>query len=434
MMKFLCFLVVVTALWGKTVRAQNPDSLILQLQLESVQFNQTNLDQETYQQLKEAELLESTTQLPQTELERVAGFSSETTPENLSKDEIFESLQQNLSENMLLEQLNLSVEEGLTIEFIEQPASADAFPVSTAALYDEVNQETFLQELNYTPELTPELITPFYGEELLLDPTEDDPSSFNRLLEIRDLNPLITWQKNMLINARSVGLVVEKNQIHRITDSLYQLDVAGKLGDRFRLCPDESFTDQPVAGEGTAFVIGTTTMVTASHVLTQLPEKYAIVFGYELISKKGAYEVFIPANNVFFPKRIVSDQSEEDILVFEVDRPLPANPLPISTRKSIPDNGLVYMIGHPLGLPKKVALNATVNENTNASFFYTTLDAFQGNSGSPVFLFGTNEVVGILVSGQKDYEWDGQCNQTVPCSPPNCRGEKVMRSFLLFSE
>lgn len=433
MMNHFCFLVVAIVLSGTRIHAQNPDSLALQLQLESVQFNQSNLDQETYQQLKEAELLESTTQLPQTELERLAGFTSETAPENLSNEQIFESLQQSLTNNILLEQLHISLEEGLAIEFTDQQGAIDGTSQTTIAFYDEVSPDVSQQELSFEPAPGETFITIATGE-LLLEPTEDDPSSFNRLMEIRDLNPLITWQKNMLINARSVGLVVEKNQIHRITDSLYQLDVAGKLGERFRLCPDESFTDQPVAGEGTAFIIGTTTMVTASHVLTQMPEKYAIVFGYELISKKGAYEVFIPANNVFFPKRIVSDQSEEDILVFEVDRPLPANPLPISTRKSIPDKGLVYMIGHPLGLPKKVALNATVNENTNTSFFYTSLDAFQGNSGSPVFLFGTNEVVGILVSGQKDYEWDGQCNQTVPCSPPNCRGEKVMRSYLLFHE
>jgi len=57
----------------------------------------------------------------------------------------------------------------------------------------------------------------------------------------------------------------------------------------------------------------------------------------------------------------------------------------------------VYMIGHPSGLPQKVAVNASVRSLEGAAYFYTSLDAFQGNSGSPVFDRNTGEVIGILV-------------------------------------
>jgi len=57
------------------------------------------------------------------------------------------------------------------------------------------------------------------------------------------------------------------------------------------------------------------------------------------------------------------------------------------------------MIGYPLGTPMKLAKNARVIfNNEEAQSFITNLDAFEGNSGSPVFN-EKNEVSGILVNG-----------------------------------
>lgn len=407
----------------------------LQLIEESATFYESALDQDTYIQLKGFELGEENEVLPQLELQRITAFTTdEQDISDQSSEEIFNNLYEQLSTNNLNDQLELLGTDYAFEDFSteEDPVYFDDWEGSSQDVYENQPMEPSSSGLvseNPSVENT-------NGESInaLLQETADgqDPSQFGTLLEVRDLNPLISWQKNMLINGRSVGLVVEKSQIHRISDTLFQLDVSGLLGNQFRLCPGELFIDQPVAGEGTTFVIGTKTLITASHVFAQPIENYAIVFGYELISKKGAYEVFIPVSRVYFPTRIILDASEEDITVFEVDRPLHVSPLPLSTRQRVPDKGLVYMIGHPMGLPKKVAMNATVGENGNASYFYTSLDAFQGNSGSPVFLFGTNEVIGILVSGQKDYEWNGQCNQSTSCSPPYCRGEKVMRIQQIF--
>lgn len=80
-----------------------------------------------------------------------------------------------------------------------------------------------------------------------------------------------------------------------------------------------------------------------------------------------------------------------------------------------------------MGLPMKVALNASMQGNTNPQFFYTSLDAFQGNSGSPVFQLDTHKVVGILVSGEIDYKWNGSCNASTLCRIPYCNGEKAIR-------
>lgn len=413
---------------GRTV-GQTPDSLAIQqmeqIESESSLFQESELDQETYLQLKGLELGEAAGTLPQLELERVAAYTAEEAEAaEKSPEDIYNNLYENLDDNNLNSQIDM-LGTGIVFEQVID---------ENAVYFDEVFKASFGEEALLTVDYTGKSAGPDVFLDPLLSETLDghDPSQFGTLLEVRDLNPLISWQKNMLINGRSVGLVVQKSQIHRITDTLYQLDVSGRLGDQFRLCPGELFVDQPVAGEGSTFAIGATTLVTASHVFSQSIESYAIVFGYELISKKGAYEVFIPVSNVYFPTKTILDASEEDITVYEVDRPLHVAPLPLSTRQATPDKGLVYMIGHPMGLPKKVALNASVGENSSASCFYTSLDAFQGNSGSPVFLFGTNEVIGILVSGQKDYVWNGQCNCSTNCVSFDCRGEKVMRIRQIF--
>lgn len=433
MKAFLVFLVFLYGVSTACAQVLTPDdSVNVQLQQQSATFQDPGFDQETYLQLKAAELNEAAGTLPIGELEGVAAFTGEEEPK--SQEDIYNSLSENLGTNNLNSQIDM-LGTGIVFEQVLPEGDAVYFDDVFKAFYGEEglisigNTGIFEEYPLLESSGVVSIAEPATGWESLLTETSDgqDPSQFGTLLEVRDLNPLISWQKNMLINGRSIGLVVQKSQMHRITDTLYQLDVSGRLGDQFRLCPGELFVDQPVAGEGTTFVIGATTLVTASHVFSQSIENYAIIFGYELISKKGAYEVFIPISNVYFPTKTILDASEEDIVVYEVDRPLHVPPLPLSTRQAVPDKGLVYMIGHPMGLPKKVALNACIGENSSVSCFYTSLDAFQGNSGSPVFLFGTNEVIGILVSGQKDYEWNGQCNRSTNCAPPYCRGEKVMR-------
>ncbi len=65
------------------------------------------------------------------------------------------------------------------------------------------------------------------------------------------------------------------------------------------------------------------------------------------------------------------------------------------------------MLGHPWGLPLKIAGGGKVvkNEHSESRFFFEAmLDTFSGNSGSPVLNEATLEVEGILVVGFGEYE------------------------------
>lgn len=422
-----CFLMACCCFIAQFAFSQEltPDSLgKIELQLKSAEYQLSEQDMESYIKSVESKLILEQQTFAIEQLSATAGFQAEQ-QEALTNEEAVRTLNTTINENVLKSQLETV---SFSEEVISETGTTESFYFDSYSSGDYIEIE--IQEV--PPSGSVESTTSNVDLMKLQSLSENTASQFGALIEIRELNPLIKQQKDMLTNSRSVALVIEKSQIHQVSDTLYQLDVAGTLGKQFQLCEQERFFDQPVTGEGTAFAIGTKTLATASHVFSQSLENYVIVFGYELISKKGAYEVFIPASNVFFPKKYVIDAPEEDVAVFEVDRDLNVPALPLSNKSVVPDNSAVYMIGHPMGLPKKVALNAAVGENSNPLYFYTSLDAFQGNSGSPVFLWGTNEVIGILVSGQKDYEWNGQCNRSTNCSPPNCRGEKVIRIREIF--
>jgi hypothetical protein len=60
----------------------------------------------------------------------------------------------------------------------------------------------------------------------------------------------------------------------------------------------------------------------------------------------------------------------------------------------------VYTLGHPLGLPLKLATGGAVVSASDGAF-RTSLDTFAGNSGSPVFDAGSHALLGLVIEGQK---------------------------------
>jgi len=273
----------------------------------------------------------------------------------------------------------------------------------------------------------------FFGE--FIDPKEEvgdtltlrGASKYDSRIETLRLNPDKPEEKKIIANALAVGIVIEKDKIHAISPTDFQLDVSITLGKRYKLCPGEAFASQATIGIGTAFIVGEKQMVTAGHVFAQSLDNYVIVFGFELYNKTGTYQTIISKDQIFYPKKILERNQESDLTIFSTDRPLNRTVLKIGNSTDVKINTPVYMIGYPSGIPQKVALNASVHENNDKQFFYTSLDAFQGNSGSPVFNMETHELIGVLVSGEVDYVWRGSCNTTTLCRIPYCKGEKVMR-------
>ena len=271
-------------------------------------------------------------------------------------------------------------------------------------------------------------------QKTIMDPNEIPsdrlfgPSQYDSRIEPLQLNTEIDWQAKMLQTANSVGMLVEREKLTQISKNIYQIDISNTLGTFYQLCTDEAFYNQPTAGVATAFILGEKEMITALHAFERPLSLYVVIFGYKIIDANGIVDVFVDKNDVYYPKAITKKNTELDLVEFAVDRNFdrPVLEWENSTLLS-PTKNEIYMVGYPIGLPLKIALNASITKGNNPYYYYTSLDSFQGNSGSPVFNFYTNKVIGVLVSGEIDYAFNGNCYYSPVCKIPYCKGEKVIR-------
>lgn len=254
------------------------------------------------------------------------------------------------------------------------------------------------------------------------------PSQYDSRIEPTQLNAGVAWQHEILLRSESIGMLIEVENLQQVSKTVYKLDISQSLGEKLNLCKDEAFYSQPSIGVGTAFIFDQKSMLTALHVLERPLKFYVVVFNYKIISKNGVVNAFVAEDDIYYPQQIIRKNDEVDIVEFSVDRNFNRPVLQWANSKNIDEeNSEVYTIGFPSGLPMKIALNASILENDHPFYYYTSLDSFQGNSGSPVFHFNTHKVIGVLVSGELDYRFNGNCNESPVCSYPYCKGEKVIR-------
>ena len=107
-------------------------------------------------------------------------------------------------------------------------------------------------------------------------------------------------------------------------------------------------------------------------------------------------------------------------------------PLNIRREGALPLDDQLVLIGHPVGLPSKIADGGEVyfvDEQT----IYAGVDAFAGNSGSVVINEQSGIVEGILVAGEPDFVFDdtGSCQREYRCDRESCRGEVITPIALL---
>ena len=207
--------------------------------------------------------------------------------------------------------------------------------------------------------------------------------------------------------------------------------IASRRGGRVRLhqnnygtanslCADEPFRDQPVVIErhGTApgdfgytgYLVSPDTVLTCWHGWEYFSGRAQVaIFGYAL--RAGATDATeLPASQVLSvaaypagrpPPATERGSCSGDWVTLRLEHPVTHLAGLAPPRLESPRPGrAVYTLGHPLGLPLKLATGGVVL-GASSGTFRTSLDTFAGNSGSPVFDADSHALVGLVVEGQK---------------------------------
>lgn len=196
-----------------------------------------------------------------------------------------------------------------------------------------------------------------------------------------------------------------------------------RLGERY--CPDIRFAEQYTGPQCTGFLGPDGTLVTAGHCVRDARDCSDFVWVFDFKLKRAGDTGYrrVPEENVYSCRRVVKRETLPfdgvDYAVLELDRPAAGRrPLELNMAGPVLPGQALFVIGHPSGLPMKVAEGGQALE-TGAYSFTSDLDVFHGNSGSPVFDARTRKVIGIVSSGHGDYRRDGdrECKVPIVCGP-----------------
>lgn len=210
----------------------------------------------------------------------------------------------------------------------------------------------------------------------------------------------------------TAGMVHAGHFIRSAKEGYFDLQEVPTLEAGQNVCANEAYAQQLTAATCSGFLVGPRTLVTAGHCYTSFDtaenvcKKFAWVFDYDMKSAKHDPTRGIPMSNIYLCKKVVAAQlnSQTDFAVIQLDRPVTGRaPLKIRTAGKLSDSASLVVIGHPSGLPTKIAGDGKITRNSDLNTFATTLDTFHGNSGSAVFDATTGVVEGILIQGKTDY-------------------------------
>jgi len=203
-------------------------------------------------------------------------------------------------------------------------------------------------------------------------------------------------------------------------------------GQTLQLCHDEPFYDQESGPYCSGALIAPDIVATAGHCVEDEADCHRIkfVFGFA-VKKKGELPYEVPSKDVYDCGRLLGREQTKDGVdwaLVKLDRAVKGRaPLKLNRNGALANKTPLFVIGHPAGLPAKIAGGASVRDASPAGHFTADLDTYGGNSGSPVFNAKTGLVEGLLTRGDVDYVKRGSCLVSNVCAADACRGEDVTK-------
>ena len=208
----------------------------------------------------------------------------------------------------------------------------------------------------------------------------------------------------------AIAMLMDAADLDATDPSNVVVTYATTLGEAEQLCAGERFADQIEPGSCSGTLIDDRHILTAGHCTDGVCDPTsAWVLGFRYVA--DGVLATLTSDDVYTCARVVAyrDDAEADYAVVELDRPVVGHTPAVVARHTSPlaVGTSVTLIGHPEGIPEKVAPNGTVVD-TGPVQLTATVDAFAGNSGSGVF-DTQGRVVAILDAGNDDYVPNGGC-------------------------
>lgn len=213
--------------------------------------------------------------------------------------------------------------------------------------------------------------------------------------------------------AQTTAAMIDKN--HLKVQGGETLITGKTLGEMFKLCPTERFRNQVVAATCSGTLIAPDLIMTAGHcyeMAKQTCKENVWVFDFK-ISSENQTSVTVSNSKIYECDKVLLSEmnlnDRYDHALIKLKRPVTDRAFAkLSSSGEIRNGESIVLVGHPSGLPTKIAADGYVLSQTPTSFL-SNLDAFTVNSGSGVFNAKTGEVEGILSSGRSDYDSFGNC-------------------------
>ena len=224
--------------------------------------------------------------------------------------------------------------------------------------------------------------------------------------------------------ADSVVALMDRSWLTQRFDGSYDVDTSYELRDDLPVCQSEPYRTQPVPAECSGVLVGPDTIATAGHCMSgNACSRLRFVFGFRL---DGANNVrsHVDADDVYRCSRVIaSSTGSADYALVQLDRAVNGHDwLEVRSSGKVANNASLVLMGHPYGMPLKIAAGATVRQNSASAWFGANLDSYSGNSGSPVINTSTLDVEGILVRGNNDFVYRNGCYTSNVCPNTGCPG------------
>lgn len=259
--------------------------------------------------------------------------------------------------------------------------------------------------------------------------------SLSVLMSLPAFTAVFGVDNRISIRPGTMGYDLSRSTAVAVLSANFEPTIAGKIRlnvdklDEF-FCPGVKFAKQPSLSYAcTGFLIAPDLLVTAGHCMVNTGETrnetklHCEAFSWLFDFNESTNTESVSAENLYSCKEIIYAVKDEkapfrDYALVRLSRPVTGRkPLKMNTG-AVKRNETFSMVGFPFGLPAKYSHGArlVVNDLSRESFL-TTLDAFNGNSGSPVFN-ARNEIVGILVGGTPSANTltTGRCEILNKCS------------------